>query len=733
MNPLTKAACVLRYLGPRVVALRAGVYWDRLTGATRKAFAPRAWDSISLSEITRPGTPVDPVEYAAYKQAAPPPFLFLLGQPPLPPRTMREGGAARAPSLDERVRLLGEDRCIYFFRTPAPAPIDWYANPLRAARGDSERPWHDVPDFSPAQGDIRTLWEPARAAWALDLARAAARSDAPARVAELRVLFWRWVDSWSKACPPWQGSQWKCGQEASVRFVALAIGFWALAGRSPTSSARWRWPEFARIAWATGYRVAHHIRYAVSQKNNHALSEALGLMLIAQLFPEFRDAPEWGATGRRVMEQELGRQIYADGSYVQHSLNYERVMLNVATLALRLGELAGAPFARETYERLGRCAEFVHELSDPGSGRTPNYGNNDGAWVLPLSEIDFSDFRSAIQAAYYAAHRKPLLPAGPWDEDVLWLFGADALPAQRPPVPTPRSRAFDDGGYYTLRLGESWAMTRCHAYRDRPGQCDALHLDLWWRGRNILCDAGTYQYFTPANPALERFFKSTSAHNTVEIDQRDPVELVSRYLWLPWPQSRRTAFEPPGPTRDYGRFEGAHRGYARLPGACVHRRAIVALPADVWMIIDDVLGAGAHAATLRWHLPDLPHQFDAVAGRLTISAPEGDVFVAVRASVADATTELVRSRAEGQRVQALCAPYYSELQPALCLEVAARGALPARFTTLVMLGTEHPFEITPDAVEVALPERDWRIALHPSGGNEEIVAAIGAIPFRADE
>ena len=40
-------------------------------------------------------------------------------------------------------------------------------------------------------------------------------------------------------------------------------------------------------------------------------------------------------------------------------------------------------------------------------------------------------------------------------------------------------------------------MVRCHRYRDRQGQCDTLHVDLWWRGRNVLCDAGSYQYFTP--------------------------------------------------------------------------------------------------------------------------------------------------------------------------------------------------------------------------------------------
>ncbi len=768
MNPLTKAVYILRYLGPRIVGLRAGVYWDRLTGHSRKIFTPRPWESIALSDIVRPRTPGDSVEYAAFKRESPPPFLFPLGAPPAIPRAVREAGCGDAVpadggrrsseggvlSLRDRIGLLQQDRCVYGFRRVAPRPIDWYENSLFDKRGRGDRAWNELPDFAPAQGDVRTLWEPARAAWAIDFARARARTNTNAKIVELRELYWRWVDSWMNACPPWQGSQWKCGQESSVRLVALTLGFWALADDQSDSAARWT--QFARLAWATGYRVAHHISYAVSQKNNHALSEALGLMLVAHLFPEFRDSEAWGATGRSVMERELRRQIYADGSYVQQSFNYERVMLNVATFAVRLAELAGRPFPRDIYESLGRCAEFMLEMSDPATGRMPNYGNNDGAWVLPLSEIDFTDFRSAIQGAYFTAHRKTPLPHGPWDEDLVWLFGSDALPTSTGELrdavrsedsdtfessPAPRAqatgaharsaagRAFEAGGYYTLRLGESWMMTRCHTYRDRPAHCDALHVDLWHRGRNVLIDAGTYQYYTPETPALERFFKSTRAHNTVEIDGRDPLELASRYLWLPWPTARTLAFEPPGDTRAYGCFEGEHRSYARLPGGCVHRRAVVALPGDVWVVVDDVFGTGEHTATLRWHAPDGPHHWDASAGRWTLGSSDDSPALFVQGFGAALRSEVIRHCVTPERVQGVAAPYYAELQPALCLETTARGPLPLRLITLVRLGRAHEFEMSDSLVEVSLPDCDWRVELAPADGvSDRAVRSIAAAP-----
>ena len=79
--------------------------------------------------------------------------------------------------------------------------------------------------YEPHQGDPRVLWEPSRAAWAMDCAKAAAYREAE----DAGALYWHWVDSWMKACPPFQGFQWKCGQESAVRLIAVLFGFWALA------------------------------------------------------------------------------------------------------------------------------------------------------------------------------------------------------------------------------------------------------------------------------------------------------------------------------------------------------------------------------------------------------------------------------------------------------------------------------------------------------------------------
>ena len=167
VSPLKKGYYLIRYIGPRVIWLRAGVYLNKAIGRSRRTFRSRPWNSIDLAEIVKPQVSTEPEKYAEYKRTHPPAFLFPLGQPPAIPPELRSVDGGRQPTFAERVRLLAEDRCVYFFRTPSPAPIDWYVNPIDDHRSIPGQVWVDIPDYLPEQGDLRTLWEPSRAAWAI--------------------------------------------------------------------------------------------------------------------------------------------------------------------------------------------------------------------------------------------------------------------------------------------------------------------------------------------------------------------------------------------------------------------------------------------------------------------------------------------------------------------------------------------------------------------------------------
>jgi len=96
----------------------------------------------------------------------------------------------------------------------------------------------------------------------------------------------------------------------------------------------------------------------------------------------------------------------------------------------------------------------------------------------------------------------------------------------------------ETGGYYTLSSKTCFAFIRSATFRDRPGQADMLHLDLWHKGHNIAMDAGTFSYNAP-DPWNNPFAHSVY-HNTVTVDGYDQMERAGKFLWLPWLKSRKT-------------------------------------------------------------------------------------------------------------------------------------------------------------------------------------------------
>lgn len=484
----------------------------------------------------------------------------------------------------------------YLFFSRWYASLGWPPNfNLDGVHGD-EWPvgehWLSQGHSSAARHDIKLVWEPSRLSLGYFFARAYARTGEQ-RWAE---GFWQMFDAWVEQCPPEQAPAWRCGQEMSFRLMAMLFGAAATLGSRAAAPPRLH--ALSRLAWQTAKHIAVNINQARMQGNNHAVSEAVGLWTVGLLFPEFASADEWRRRGLEVLSAEVARQIADDGSYVQNSLNYHRVMLDDLLWAHRLADMNGCALPAAVRDRFRRATDWLVEMIDPASGGAPNYGANDGALVLPLSTCDFADFRPVAQAASCVAHGTRCFAPGPWDEKVLWLLGPDSPSAAVAQPGRSPSFASSDGGYYVLRGPDSWAMTRCHTYRSRPNQADMLHVDLWCRGVNVLRDAGSYTYH--GDPPWQDYFPGTAAHNTVKIDGEDQMVRGPRFLWFKWTRSRVLRFET-SPDGRVGVFQGEHDAYRRLPGRIVHRRTVCRID-DTYVIVDDLTGSGEHEVALRWRL-----------------------------------------------------------------------------------------------------------------------------------
>jgi asparagine synthase (glutamine-hydrolysing) len=493
-------------------------------------------------------------------------------------------------------------------------PPRWRCNPASGCEVPALH-WTELDEF--AYGDIKLVWELGRFAFVFALVRAYARTGDE----ELAELFWTLLEDWKAYNPPNVGPHWKCGQEVALRLMALVFGRFGFAG-SPAATEE-RIASLREIVEASAERIAGNIGYAVSQKNNHAISEAVGLFTAGILFAELPGAGDWVETGRELLDRLVHELFYDDGSFVQHSANYQRLALHDYLWAMRLGDLNGVGFSSETKSRLSHSVELLHQLQEQSTGGVPHFGHNDGALILPLNNCDFWDFRPVVQSLTYLLRGELMYPPGPWDEDLVWLFGTEALEA---PVAGVERRSFAavDGGCYVLRLEESFAFVRCSAFRHRPAQADQLHVDLWWRGYNIAIDPGTFSY-NCEGPWNDRFAEARY-HNTLTVDGMDQMDRVGRFLWLPWAQGRA---EGPTPLAS-GRLvcvEARHDGYSRLDRPVVHKRAIVGADKSCWVVIDRVVSTGVHRYDVHWLFADLPYIWKERLGRLDLQTDSGAYHV----------------------------------------------------------------------------------------------------------
>lgn len=455
------------------------------------------------------------------------------------------------------------------------APPDWFANPFsNVVQPDATRDWWRIPDFG--TGDIKGLWELSRMDWAVAWATTAACGDASA-LERLNL----WLADWAGRNPPYRGPNWKCGQEASIRVMHLVAAAWVL-GQDRT-------PEAGLIDLLRAHlqRIAPTMSYAIGQQNNHGTSEAAALFIGGSFLASHDPrADAWARKGRRWLEERAAALIEPDGSFSQYSVTYHRVMLDTYSLAeVWRGHLGLPEFSARLRERLAAATDWLWTMTDAETGGAPNIGANDGARLLQLTGTDYRDFRPSVQLAAALFRGKDAFGSGAWAAPLHWLGVAEGKPCN-----APSSQSFDQGGYHVLRNASAMAVLRYPRFRFRPSQADALHVDLWHKGINLLRDAGTFSY----NAEGAEWFAGTAAHNTIEFDRLDQMPRVGRFLFGDWLKTEAVEV-----ILDDGVQASAAAAYTDAKGAR-HHRAVILSPNS--LICRDVISRKFEIARLRWRL-----------------------------------------------------------------------------------------------------------------------------------
>jgi asparagine synthase (glutamine-hydrolysing) len=585
--------------------------------------------------------------------------------------------------------------------------IDWHRNPHNGSRWRADSPWSHVLGMESLVGDVKLTWEAARFPQAYFIARAAAFT--PEAEAELAACLVDQIRDFIDRNPSGRGVHWSSSQEIVLRQIAWLFGLEAIEGLGQSTH------SLANVLLDHALQCASHIQRNIDYArafvyNNHLLTEALGLYLAPSTATWSPDLERWMRTGKAILEEQADRQIYPDGSYIQQSHNYHRVAMQIYMIA----SLAARGKKEEPNSKwqaaMERSLDFLLAHQNPRDGRLPNYGANDGALPCVLSTCDFSDFRPTLQALSIQTRGERLYPPGPWDEEACWLLGPAALEA---PMRAAKSTSvsFCHSGHHVLRGNDqgSFGTFHCGDLLDRFSQMDMLHLDVWWRGQNVLVDGGTYLYNGPEE--WHNHFIRTSSHNTLQLDGHDQMVHLRRFKLTYRTKAKLLDF------RDGDEWvvcTGEHYGYQRQAGNCVHRRSVLYVKDDLWIVADRAEGEGAHHARLHWLGGDFPYRADSDSPvALELDTPEGPFRIAVFNSLGEPLKgEAISGQTDPPR--GWLSRYYAHKVPVPSLAVETAGTLP--LTVVSVLSPHVPsVTVSQNCWSVTAGERTIEFELAPLG------------------
>lgn len=486
------------------------------------------------------------------------------------------------------------------------APPDWNADP---------RTGHAVAlvfglgiDFRHMDGDIdiKFLWELNRHLWWVRLAQAYAQTGHSKYLHALGQHLTRWLAS----CPYPLGPNWSSPVEQGIRLINWSL-VWHLIGGANSALFDGDQGQALRQNWLCS--IYQHMRFASdnysfhSSGNNHLLGEAAGVFVAACTWDCWPASQQLRRSAQAILEREMLKQFGADGANWEQATGYHGFALQFVLAAGLAGQAAGHDFSGAYWQRLESAMVFLAAQMDCQGGM-PGFGDSDDGEVFRLGYGQGTPDQCLLAVGATLFQRTDLqakvgavCPSA--DKAVPWL-------TRQSPPPTSSDRLselprhFPEGGLMLLgsdlhradeiRVSFDCGPLGCLGIAGH-GHADALSVLLSVAGEALLLDSGTYCYNSA--PHWRKFFRGTSAHNTLRVDGEDQSIYGASFLWLQDVNTRIHAVSEDGSV-----VHASHDGYTRLKDPVHHHRRLSWNAETASLTVEDWLECQLpHTVELFWH------------------------------------------------------------------------------------------------------------------------------------
>ncbi|MFH1866443.1 MAG: alginate lyase family protein [Candidatus Eisenbacteria bacterium] len=398
----------------------------------------------------------------------------------------------------------------------------------------------------------------------------------------------RLVDSWIEANPPGTTDTWD-PYPISIRvvnWIKWALLLESAEGAGPAAGSRATGPPSAGLldSLATQLRsLERRLEFDIAA--NHLMANAVALTA-GGLFFGAEEGDRWAAIGLALLTREMDEQVLDDGGHFERSPMYHAVVLE------------------QLLDVLNLCAVFPGVVAVGGQELRSHLEGAARAMLNWLSAMTHPDGGAAF------FNDTTLGAAASCAELFDYAERLGLAPARRSPGGV---HLLDSTGFFRFGSEDDRTVVLFDAGGPEPGyqpghaHSESLSFELSRDGRRLFVNSGVSTY-DPGHDRLRQ--RSTAAHNTVRVDEREQSE-----LWASHRCGRRARVSRAIERSCWA--SAAHDGYRFLPGRPLHHRKMRVTGEGV-EIVDNISGRGEHFLEWFFHLhPDVVARVSARAVELS--------------------------------------------------------------------------------------------------------------------
>ncbi len=355
-------------------------------------------------------------------------------------------------------------------------------------------------------------------------------------------------------------------------------------------------------------------RYWPNANHNHYIHEMLGLLLVACVFPDFKESNAWREFAIHELKRCAKAQFTEDGAQVEGSPNYHNGCLSMFFSFVEVARIFGFELPDEIFNICRKATDYLLASICP-----------DGI-ITPIGDTGYNKVAENIIRRYYTCFGE-LGPCAKLfaihhnlDPDIVpeEVQAAARKYAFSAPGEDNRQRQIDQ---YFARTGWTDKAAHfsflCHSpVFNGHSHIDPMSITLHLKGDPVIVDPS---YFTYRECEERKLFKSPEYHSCLTFDNKHPYEYTGRWSFGPQKEGKIRNFYSFG---NVFAADASHHGY----DPDYHKRLCALIGDDIFIVADDVINITKTDVRIYFHMddPEVKAQGSVASSeRIRVLLPEG--------------------------------------------------------------------------------------------------------------